>query len=220
MICQTCRTELPDYAVACYKCGTAMEEITFVKPLGRGDEARTEVSQPIQFAPSGKSNRGLIVGFGIAAVLFAGLIAGLVSFAFNRNSELAKGATANKNVTIPTPTVEPPTPTPTPKPSPTKFVQIAPANANVTGDGIPLDQVPASAPPEDATAICKDGTYTKWVHTGKACSANGGVAKWYVRGIQNNQKARAICDDGHVSYFDGPRFLVCATGGGVRHWYY
>jgi len=209
MICETCRTELPDHAVACYRCGTVVEEITFVKPLG------DERPRGTQFVPGGKSNTGLIVGFGIAAVLFAGLIAGLVSFAFNRSSELAK-----VNSAVATPTPEPATPTPTPKPTATKLVQIAPANANVSSDGIPLDALPTSPPPEDATAICKDGTYTKWVHTKKACSANGGVAKWYVSGIDNTRKARAICDDGHVSYFDGPRFLVCATGGGVRHWYY
>ncbi len=208
MICETCRTELPDHAVACYRCGTVIDEITFVKPLG-GERPRET-----QFVPVEKSNRGLLVGFGIAAVLFAGLIAGLVSFAFNRNRELA-AVSPTPNSAAATP--EAATPTPTPKPTATKFVQIEPSNSNSdVRAGMPA--VPA--PPEDATAICKDGTYTKWVHTGKACSANGGVAKWYVRGIQNNGKARAICDDGHVSYFDGPRLLVCATGGGVRHWYY
>jgi hypothetical protein len=211
MICEKCQTELPDHAVACWRCGTVLEEITFVKPLGGEGTTR-----PVHFASARISNRALIIGYGIAAVLFAGLIAGLVSFAFNRNNELAR---ANQNVMI-APTPELVTPTPTPKPTATKFVQIEPANSDRSGDGIPIDQLPKTAPPEDATALCTDGTYTKWVHTGKACSANGGVAKWYVSGIQNNRKARAICDDGHISYFDGPRFLVCATGGGVRHWYY
>ena len=189
-----------------------LDEITFVKPLGY------ERARETQFVSVEKSNRGLIVGIGIVAVLFAGLIAGLVSFAFNRNSELAKVTVQNSQLSTPTP--EPATPTPTPKPTATKLVQIEPANANVSGDGIPTNGAPKTAPPEDATALCTDGTYTKWVHTKKACSANGGVAKWYVSGIDNSGKARAICDDGHVSYFEGPRFLVCATGGGVRHWYY
>ncbi|MFL6375221.1 MAG: DUF3761 domain-containing protein [Pyrinomonadaceae bacterium] len=186
-----------------------MDEITFVKPLG-GERPRE-----VYFAPAERSNTGLIITIGIAAVLFAGLIAGLVSFAFNRSNELAK---VSPTPVAPTPAEA--TPTPTPKPSATKFVQIEPANANVSGDGVPLDPLPKTAPPEDATALCTDGTYTKWVHTKKACSANGGVAKWYVSGIDNSRKARAICGDGHISYFDGPRFLVCATGGGVRHWYY
>ena len=60
-----------------------MDEITFVKPLG-GERVR-EVYVP----PAERSNRSLIIAIGIAAVLFAGLVAGLVSFAFNRNRELA-----------------------------------------------------------------------------------------------------------------------------------
>ena len=206
MICETCRTELPDHAVACYRCGTVLDEITFVKPLG-GERVREVYVPPVE-----RSNRSLIIAIGIAAVLFAGLVAGLVSFAFNRNRELAAASP------IPTPAATTPemaTPTPTPKPSATKFVQIEPSNSNSdVRAGMP------TVPPEDATALCTDGTYTKWVHTKKACSANGGVAKWYVSGIDNSRKARAICEDGHVSYFDGPRLLVCATGGGVRHWYY
>src|SRR4051812_39006656 len=106
MICETCRTELPDHAVACYRCGTVMDEITFVKPLG-GERPRE-----VYFAPAERSNTGLIITIGIAAVLFAGLIAGLVSFAFNRSSELAK-----VSPTPVTPTPVEATPTPTPKPT-------------------------------------------------------------------------------------------------------
>ena len=96
---------------------------------------------------------------------------------------------------------------------------LANAAANVANTSI--ENTPASdrvAPP-NAIAFCADRTLAFAVHS-SVCANRGGVIKWYVWGIDDGKKPRAICNDGHISYWRYDRWATCGTGGGVRYWYY
>ncbi len=64
-------------------------------------------------------------------------------------------------------------------------VGAAPANPPAAIPGIPALPVTAKAKtpapsnaPADATALCKDGSYSKAQHHRRACSKHGGVQQW------------------------------------------
>ena len=65
------------------------------------------------------------------------------------------------------------------------------------------------APPTNATAECKDGTYSASRTARGACAGHGGVARWL---------ATARCDDGTLS-LSTSRAATCANHGGVAAWY-
>lgn len=73
-------------------------------------------------------------------------------------------------------------------------------------------------PPPNAVALCMDGSFAFEVHSW-ACANRGGVAEWFVNGIDDGRNPRAICRDGHISYWTHDRVFTCG-GGGVRYWYY
>ncbi len=81
-----------------------------------------------------------------------------------------------------------------------------------------VDRRRVEAPP-NMIAFCVDGSYSfepkSW-----ACADRGGAVKWYVSGIDDSKRPRAICNDGHLSYWRYDRWATCGTGGGVRFWYY
>ena len=112
--------------------------------------------------------------------------------------------------------------------------------------GVPLFVAPTSAQtrPKDATAQCKDGTYSKAQTRRGACSRHGGVATWFAdekadtgskpatpkvlpqpvpsgktagkSGVPEN--ATAKCKDGTFSYAKQHRG-ACSHHGGVAEWY-
>lgn len=83
---------------------------------------------------------------------------------------------------------------------------------------------------EEATAICKDGSYTKARSTRGACARHGGVDQWYIEPAANDAKpekadqvaatpeeATAICKDGSYTKARSTRG-ACARHGGVDKW--
>ena len=53
------------------------------------------------------------------------------------------------------------------------------SNDDASGDAsTPVATTPTSAPPKGATALCKDGTYSKSKTHSGTCSRHGGVGKW------------------------------------------
>ena len=85
--------------------------------------------------------------------------------------------------------------------------------------GVPQRTRPVGPPPLNSTAICADGTYSAVLSIRFACAGNGGVVQWLVSGIQEGHVPRAICKDGHISYWQADHWATCLTGGGVRWWY-
>jgi hypothetical protein len=169
-----------------------------------------------------ENNNGLYIAGGIVIAMLIAACTVLAIFVLSRpdNTQIAKVDPKATATSTPTLGMEIPTTTATPLPARTPT-----PNAEKILTGGPANNVTASAPPrtaaaEDDTAVCNDGTYTKWLVIGRACSANGGVARWLVTGIDETRKPRAICGDGHISYWGGDRFATCLTGHGVRHWYY
>ena len=74
MICEKCSTELPDFAVACYSCGTMTEAATFVRPLA---------GSPTVVTPRAKSKAPIIAGTaigGVAVVIVVALIAAGITY--------------------------------------------------------------------------------------------------------------------------------------------
>ena len=65
-----------------------------------------------------------------------------------------------------------------------------------------------STPPADATARCRDGTYSATKSTRGACSSHGGVSVWYITGT---------CKDGTVTRAAN-RQGACSGHGGVEQW--
>lgn len=65
-----------------------------------------------------------------------------------------------------------------------------------------------AAPPAEATAQCKDGTYSTSTTARGTCSGHGGVASWL---------ATARCEDGTLS-MSKTRKGTCSGHGGVVEW--
>ncbi len=99
-----------------------------------------------------------------------------------------------------------------------------------------------TAPPKDATAQCKDGTYSTAQNRQGACSGHGGVATWLANTKEDTKPAEkgakpetkdstkatttpsgaspnatAQCKDGTYS-FSAHRSGTCSHHGGVKTW--
>lgn len=99
--CERCNTELPDHAVACYRCGTTVEQITFVKPIG------TETQAPFA-VPERKSHVGVFAG--IVAAAFVGvfvvtLIATAITYALMSSSRDQTQVNIDSQKATPQPTI-------------------------------------------------------------------------------------------------------------------
>lgn len=108
MICDRCRTELPDDAVACYRCGR-VTEATFVSPI-----------TPAASTISGPAKIGLGVGAVVAivalAVVAAAAVGGLIAVLYFREqpgpqrAERVEAPRAGNTQRVTQPTGVPPTP--------------------------------------------------------------------------------------------------------------
>ena len=88
--------------------------------------------------------------------------------------------------------------------------QPAPAARGAT-DTVPTVSTVSSSdspPPRDATARCKDGSYSTSRTKRGTCSGHGGVSTWYITGI---------CNDGTVTKARTSQG-ACSGHGGVKEW--
>lgn len=96
--------------------------------------------------------------------------------------------TVTKSVQVTTPTITPittstPTPTPTiriyyqPTPTPTSGLSNNNYYMNTNGNEVHSPAY-SNTVPADATAQCKDGTYSFSQHRSGTCSGHGGVSQW------------------------------------------
>ena len=67
----------------------------------------------------------------------------------------------------------------------------------------------AQSHPANATALCRDGTYSQSMRASGTCSGHNGVAQWL---------ATARCNDGTLSLSQTVQG-TCANHGGVSLWY-
>lgn len=133
MICTRCSTELPEEAVACYRCGT-VTDATFVRPL---DPVQAGAVGPEVVKPATRSVTILVtVAITLLAVIIvAGMAGAVIYFAMRSNSNQradidtpqtpapVRNERQNKSKTVaPSPTVQttPQTPLPTPMPASTR----------------------------------------------------------------------------------------------------
>jgi hypothetical protein len=86
-------------------------------------------------------------------------------------------APATAPASRPTPAAAAPVPA---APAPTPAQAAAPARAPAPAAPKPAAAAaaPAGPAPEGATAVCKDGTYSKAKHHSGACAHHGGVSQW------------------------------------------
>ena len=249
MYCPRCSHELRPTDKFCPNCASATENFAFderfaarVEPLDQEEPTVVRSApKPIENISSRKS---LILGGFIGAsvlLVLAAIIFGAFSFFHNRRtvddetSDLNSRANAAGSPQAVTSTpIPPPTPTKTAAP-PRETAKPSPPT-NQTGAESPA----IASPPNGATAICADGTYS-FSYSPDSCAGHGGIRQMLVTrpSSQNANRAvntgrpsgpppydsrgnrlRAICNDGSFSYYQGSRAFVCLLKGGARVLYW
>lgn len=203
--CEKCSTELPDEAVACYHCGT-LTGATFVV----GSSARPVPKEQ----PDLLDRLTKVIAVASLAVLALAAVWFVAANVSQRASQIEPLVT--RNTPAPETSAKIESPPPTPAPTQIKTPRPAPQATGPIGT-VPTPNAPPVVPPPQATAICRDGTFD--VSLTGMCDGHKGVQQYLISGIKPGQVARAICNNGQISYWQGDAWATCGMNSGVRWWY-
>lgn len=203
MICERCSTELPENAVACYRCGTMTDQITFVRPTpGKTFDEK--------YLPKVESafDRGIKL-VAVSALVLLGIAGVIFAMAMLNQQQKLQPPTQRASEQIPAAEPYKPPPatatfTPTPLPPPVQQVPVEPLVQ-------PQQQAPQEMPynpppPRHATlsdypeydkrkrqlrAVCNSGTASYWQEVSAfTCMVEGGVYEWNPRWISPDEQRR------------------------------